>query len=90
MPSFYSYIMKKKSKTPREEMLSMIKKVSTKKPAGKKGWNPFVILLVAALILSVVGTLWGSRSREVINDTIGLNQVIAQYQSGSYTELIVE
>ena len=71
-------------------MLSMIQKVSAKKPPGKKGWNPFALLLVVALVLSVIGTLWGSRSREVVNDSIGLNQVIAQYQSGAYTELVVE
>ena len=72
----------------RADMLSMLKK-SIKNPK-KKGPNPILILFVIAIAISLVYVLIGTRTQEKVNDTIGLNEVVANYASNTYKEIVVE
>lgn len=81
----------KKTKLPnnREEMLAMLKK-TTKQPNKKKGTNPIVYIFLLALIISLVYLVIGGKPKENINEKIGLNEVVSNYKSGSYKEVVIE
>ncbi|MFZ4461030.1 MAG: ATP-dependent zinc metalloprotease FtsH [Patescibacteria group bacterium] len=82
--------MKQKPKKSREEMIDMIKNATNKTPKAPKKYNPLIALFVIAVILSAIFVVVSGGPKENINDKIGLNQVVTNYLSGSYQELIVE
>lgn len=82
--------MKQKPKKSRDEMIDMIKNATTKTPKTPKKFSPFIALFVIAVILSAIFVVVSGGPKENINEKIGLNQVVTNYLSGSYQELVVE
>jgi cell division protease FtsH len=83
---------KKKNTLKKEnEMLEVLKKTA-KNSQNWPGWfNPLAILLILAIVVSAIYVFffyWATK--EVVNEKIGLNEVVANFQSGAYQELIVE
>jgi cell division protease FtsH len=72
----------------RKEMLSLIKRST--KPTKNKQTSPVLILVLAAIIISLVYVYFGGGTKEKINDKIGLNEVVANYTSNTYKEIIIE
>ncbi len=72
----------------RADMLSLIKK-STKSPK-KKAPNPILILFLIAMVVSLGYVLFTGTTQEKVNDKIGLNEVVANYASNTYKEIVVE
>ncbi|MDD2744921.1 MAG: ATP-dependent zinc metalloprotease FtsH [Candidatus Gracilibacteria bacterium] len=77
------------SKTPsnRNELLKAIK-TSANQQKGKK-WNPVAMLILISLFIAGYYFFVPNSPKEIVNDKIGINQVVAQYLSGSYSEIIV-
>ncbi len=82
--------MTKKPKKSKEEMMDMIKKATTKSPKKPKKLHPLFVLFAVAIVLSAIFLNFAGGQKENINDKIGINQVVTNYLSGSYQELVVE
>ena len=82
--------MKKTSKKSdkKNELLENIKKLN-RTPKNTKKRNPFFVLLLIAAVIAVAFFLLPKGDQEVINDKIALNQVIAKYNSGVYSEISI-
>lgn len=84
--------MKKPKKTEKKnELLENLKRLqSSNKKGPKKHVNPFVFLLLIAIIIVITISLFSSGKKEKIDDTLSLNKVIENYNSGTYSEIIIE
>ncbi len=71
----------------RDEMLKLIKKSS--KDTKRKQLHPIFIVFLVAVILSLFYFVNSSSPKENINKNIGINEVLTQYLSGSYSEIVV-
>lgn len=80
----------KKIKQQKNELLEMLNKAPKQPKRPMKRSNPVAILFVVAILLSFVYVIFSSGTKEIVNDKIGINEVVGQYLSGSYTEIIVE
>ncbi len=71
-------------------MLNLIKKAS-KQPGKPNRRNPIAILFLIAIVISYLSYMYfAAGPREKVNDKSGINQVVAQYLSGAYAEIVVE
>ena len=77
----------KKMPTNRNEMLKLIKKSS--KDTKRKQLHPIFIVFLVAVILSLFYFVNSNSPKENVNKNIGINEVLTQYLSGSYTEIVV-
>lgn len=59
-----------------------------KRPA--KSPNPFVALFVVALVVSLFYAFFSGSPKEEINDKAALSDVVANYHSGAYSEIVIE
>lgn len=75
--------MKKQKKQP-IDLLKTLKKLDNtgkKDPKNKKTTNPFIVLFLIAITLSVLYVFLGAPKKEVINTEVGLNDIQARYAS---------
>ncbi len=84
--TYYLNRMKKQKKQPLDLLKTLRKldqtgKKSPKDSQNKKGTNPFVVLFLIAVVISVLYTFLGSAKKEVINTDAGLNDIQARYAS---------
>ncbi|MDD2486764.1 MAG: ATP-dependent zinc metalloprotease FtsH [Candidatus Gracilibacteria bacterium] len=77
----------KKNKIDLVEKLKDLKKQENKK---KKGKNPFIMLFITAIIIAVIYSFFSTGQTEVINDKLGINQVVSNYSSGVYSEILID
>lgn len=77
----------KKTPSNRNEMLNMIKKSTKQKKPNR--FNPIGILFLVTFALSAYFFYSQNTTKEIVNDKIGINEVLGQYLSGSYTEIVV-
>lgn len=77
----------KKNPTNRNEMLKLIKK-TTSENKGKQV-HPMLIVLLVAVIISLFYIVSSNSPKEIVNEKIGINEVLTQYLSGSYSEIVV-
>lgn len=85
--------MKKPSKKTSEKklLLDNLKKLSSQKNNQKRGFNPFLILLFIAALITGFYFLFGIKGNvEVVDNKVALNQVIANYASGTYSEILID
>lgn len=68
-------------------MLKLIKKTTNQNKPNRV--HPIAILFVAAMVISVFYFLMSNSPKEVVNEKIGINEVLTQYLSGSYSEIVV-
>lgn len=64
-------------------------KVPQKKPQKQavSSGSSFAIIAILALVVSGVYYMLHISNREIIDDTVGLNQVVGNYASGVYSEI---
>lgn len=61
-----------------------------KKVNNKKGSNPFVVILLVAIIISLLYGIFWPVSTVEINDKLWINQIVNNYSSWEYQEISVE
>jgi cell division protease FtsH len=62
---------------------------SKKRSASKKP-NPFVALFLLAIVASFAYSLFAPSSKESVNDKASLSEVVANYHSGAYAEIVIQ
>lgn len=68
-------------------MLKLIKKSTAPNKPNRP--HPIVIVLLVSMAISVLYFLMAGSPKEVVNEKIGINEVLTQYLSGSYSEIVV-
>lgn len=87
------FMKQNKKKNKNVDLLDTLRKIEkVEKKGSKKGnkKNPFIILFLIAIALSLAYTSFYSGAQEKINDKIGINEIRANYASGSYSEITIE
>ena len=79
----------KKNKIDLVEKIKEIQKKENKKKKTK--WtNPFIMLFLLAIVISLFYTFFTSWKTEVINDNLWINEVVSNYSSGVYSEITID
>ncbi len=68
-------------------MLKLIKKTANQNKPNRV--HPVAIVILVSLAISVFYFLMSNSPKEVVNEKIGINEVLTQYLSGSYSEIVV-
>lgn len=79
--------MAKKDKIDLVEKLKEVKKKENKK---NKWTNPFIILFLIAILIALIYSVLPHWSNVIENDNLWLNQVISNYSSWFYSEILVD
>ncbi len=84
---FFLHMAKKPHPNPNNERIDLTKSQSAKKDDPKtglarfsRGPNPFVILLLVAIVVSSLYAFFSSNDREIVNTDIGINEVVKNYR----------
>lgn len=80
--------MKKKEKIDLIDKLKQLQKSENNKKNNKS--NPFIVLFFVAVIIALYLVLWWFWSNQKINKDIPLNQVIANYSSWLYDNILID
>ncbi|EKE26568.1 MAG: hypothetical protein ACD_4C00240G0001 [uncultured bacterium (gcode 4)] len=79
----------KKNKIDLVEKIKEIQKKENKKKKTK--WtNPFIMLFLLAIVISLFYAFFTSWKTEVINDNLWINEVVSNYSSGVYSEITID
>ncbi|EKE27773.1 MAG: hypothetical protein ACD_3C00154G0016 [uncultured bacterium (gcode 4)] len=83
--------MNKKNKIDLIDKIKEIQKMDKKKPAKKKNkTNPFIVLFLVAIVISVLYGFFNTWTKEEVNDKVGLYQVVSNYSSWYYEKISIE
>lgn len=91
--------MKKKpidKKSSEKKSSGLLRTVPPKQPNAPGGRrpnsrpNPFLVLFLVALIVSSFFAIFSGSPKEEVNDKAALSDVVANYHSGTYSEIVIE
>ncbi|MDD2566017.1 MAG: ATP-dependent zinc metalloprotease FtsH [Candidatus Gracilibacteria bacterium] len=82
--------MSKKNKIDLISKLKQIQKLDNKKKSNKKKSNPFIVLFLVAIVISVLYSFLNTGPKEEINSKAGIYQVVSNYSSGKYKSISIE
>ncbi|MCK9272607.1 ATP-dependent zinc metalloprotease FtsH [Candidatus Gracilibacteria bacterium] len=82
----------KKDKIDLIKKLKEIQKVQKSQQKKKKSnkSNPFIVLFLVAILVAVIYSFVNTNSKEIINDKLGINEVVSNYSSGIYSEISID
>lgn len=81
-------MMSKKNKIDLNDKLKEIQKLEKKKKRRK--WNPYAVLFVIAVILTLLVSRLSLGPIEKTNEKIGIYQLVSNYSSGLYQKIEIE
>lgn len=91
--------MKKKpvdKKSSEKKSSGLLRTVPPKQPNAPGGRrpnsrpNPFLVLFLVALVVSSFFAIFSGSPKEEVNDKAALSDVVANYHSGTYSEIVIE